>query len=123
MGKKFNKQVVDYVMDLLRVSSKESPITCKQLCGKVVDRYGTDVTPAKMRSIIHRIRCDSVIPLVLASGEGYYVSDDIQDITDYIGSLGERIAQIAEVRYSIIRQYRDMITGELFTEEAESRHG
>lgn len=115
-------EMVDVIIERLLDTSKESPVTNKQLCGLVNTMFGVSLTQPEMRTIIHRIRCDHVIHNLLAAGNGYYISHDVAEIMDYINSLQTRIEQIAHIKYAILKQYREMITMKMdFIEGGEDK--
>ena len=56
------------------------------------------IQPRRLRKIVNHIRNRSLIEGLLASGKGYYISTDRQEIEDYIESLEGRESAIRTVR-------------------------
>lgn len=68
----------------------------------------------RIRKIINYIRIKGLIPHLLSSSGGYFVSHDEQQIKRYIRSLQQREAAIAAVRNAIEKQKVNEVQGGLF---------
>ena len=79
---------------------KDKAITNSAIC-KALKAMGYKISDVRLRKIIHYIRANNIIPLLLATSRGYYVSNDSIEISDYIKSLDERINSITTVRDSL----------------------
>jgi hypothetical protein len=65
---------------------------------------GYKLTDARLRKIIHHIRIKNIIPLLIATSKGYYISNDENEIELYIKSLNERINSIQEIKDALMYQ-------------------
>lgn len=81
-------------------------ITNREIIEKMAPRFdqpGSKLTDARVRKIINHIRVNNLMPGLVASSKGYYVSNDPKEVQDYIDSLSGRIISISAVRSSMIR--------------------
>lgn len=85
---------------------KSSAITNKKICATLTEK-GYEISDTRLRKIIHNIRANDLVPLLIATSKGYYVSSDEKEIRDYVQSLSERINSINFIKQSIQRQWRN----------------
>lgn len=57
-----------------------------------------------VRKIVNHIRCNSIIPCLAASGNGYFVASNADEITETINSLEGRVNAIQEVIEALKQQ-------------------
>ena len=91
---------------LERHVGREAAITNAKMCDKM-NAYGYELNEARTRKIINHIRINALVSCLIATGKGYYVSEDEAEIKKYIKSLKDREAAIAAVRMAIEGQLRD----------------
>jgi hypothetical protein len=60
----------------------------------------------RIRHIIHVLRVSDTIPFLIATSKGYYISNDIDEINEYIGSIEDRLRSIYDIRRSLKRQLK-----------------
>lgn len=84
----------------LRVG-KEKAVTSSQIIKGFKDTKGIDLSGARVRKIINYIRMTEQLPLLIATSEGYYISNDKHEILDYIESLRGREKAIAAIRIKL----------------------
>ena len=96
------------VRGLQKRIGKESAITNKKMCVAMKER-GYDISDARLRKIIHHIRANDLIPLLLATSKGYYISQDNQEIENYIKSLQERANSIEFIKTCLQKQYSEKV--------------
>lgn len=78
-------------------------------------RYAASST---IRGVIHKIRTEHLLDNVVASTSGYWISNDIHEITKYLSSLQDRAMQIHEVQSALRKQLQRTLVGQLeITEE------
>ena len=95
------------IADMLRAAvGRENAITNKQIVERL-KKDGYTIGGPRVRGVIHDIRVQGSVKLVLATSDGYFVSKNSEEIDDYIESLNSRIVAIRSVRSSIIRQMLD----------------
>lgn len=84
---------------------KEKAVTNKHICKALKDR-GHKITDSRLRKIIHNIRANDTIPLLIATSRGYYIATDNQEIEDYIQSLEERANSILFIKNCLTKQFK-----------------
>lgn len=93
---------------LERKHGKEKAITNRVMCEKMAES-GYDIGETRVRKIINYIRVMDLVPCLVATAKGYYVSEDEREIKKYIGSLKDRAAAILAVADSLERQMDDIL--------------
>ena len=86
---------------------KENVITNCEMCCKM-EECGYDINEARMRKIINHIRNHCLVPCLVATGKGYYVTTSVQEMKNFIESLNGRIEAITAMRDSMMQQ-RDVL--------------
>lgn len=92
-----------FIRCLSRHEGKDNAITNKQIVDglKGTGYKCSDVTT---RKIINHIRVHGLVPMLLASSNGYYVSHNRSEILEYLESLQGRENAIKAVRVSLENQ-------------------
>lgn len=115
---KYEKDVIlpTIVQGLKSKIGKEKAITNKYICEKLKD-IGIKLTDSRLRKIIHHIRANDLVPLLIATSRGYYIATDNQEIEDYIKSLEERANSILFIKNCLKKQfkkekYRQLMNGQ-----------
>lgn len=67
---------------------------------------GTKISDARVRKIINYIRTHDLVPGLVATSKGYYVTRDPMTIKKYIQSLDARIREIQRVRDAMARDLK-----------------
>lgn len=88
---------------LERKVGKENAITNRVICEKMSE-CGYDIGEVRVRKIINYIRVMDLVPRLLATSKGYYVSRDKKELSLYIESLKDRAAAILAVADALKRQ-------------------
>ena len=78
---------------------KINSITNREIVAKM-KKYHPFLTEARVRKIINYIRKKNLVPGLIASSSGYYVTRDPREIERYIVSLSGRIKEIERIRES-----------------------
>lgn len=73
------------------------------ICERLKEQ-GYEVNDARIRKLINYIRVNGLVPRLIATSRGYYVSNDRKELQDYIKSLKGREDAIREVRLAIEKQ-------------------
>ena len=76
------------------------------------------ISDARVRKVINFIRCNDLVPCLIATSDGYYIAETEPELKDYEESLLGREEAIRAVRLSISRQRKKRYGGvqqELFT--------
>lgn len=64
------------------------------------------VSGPRIRKIINHIRIHDLIPGLIATSEGYYISNDPGEVKNYIESLEGRIKAISAVKASMQQHFK-----------------
>ena len=83
---------------------REMAVTNKAIIHGLRVNRGIKISEARVRKIINHIRCNDLVPCLIATSEGYYIAQTEQELLDYEESLEGREDAIREVRMSIRRQ-------------------
>lgn len=86
---------------------KENAVTNKQIVEKLSSKY--KITDARVRKIINYIRNKNIIPGLVASSDGYYVTNDPEELKRYISSLDQREAAIREVKIGMLNYLKEVL--------------
>ena len=82
---------------------KENSITNKTIC-KALKDLRHEITEPRLRKIIHSIRANNIIPLLLSTSKGYFVARDSKEVDDWIKSMEQRINSQKQVLNAIKKQ-------------------
>ncbi len=74
-----------------------------------LDHVGVRTSQPRIRKMLHALRVTDKVKRLVAHGRGYHVSDDIQEMNQYIESLEERVRQNQELIKAIKRQRDEFI--------------
>ena len=86
---------------------KANAITNKQICKKM-KALGHDVNDTRIRKIVNHIRNKNLVPFLLASSKGYWVSNDRKEIVEWIQSMEGRISSMAVVKNAVKSQLQHL---------------
>lgn len=84
---------------------KSKAYTNKQIVDAVKGKYNIKLNGPRLRKLIQYIRINDLVPLLVATSKGYYVSEDKEEIRDYIHSLEQRLHSIHNTTNSLKKQY------------------
>jgi hypothetical protein len=95
----------------------KAAVTNTMLCNFLRACTGEDnkpikVTDVRMRKLINHIRMKDLVPGLLASSKGYYVSNDPKEVKEYIQSLQGRENAIKGIRVRTQMYLNTMITNQ-----------
>jgi len=91
------------VQGLKNKIGKDKAVTNKHIC-KALKSFGHKITDSRLRKIIHNIRANDLVPLLIATSKGYYVSNDTKEVQEYITSLQERANSILFIKNCLQKQ-------------------
>ena len=83
---------------------KDKAITNSAMCKALSDK-GYDISEPRLRKIIHSIRIQGLIPLLLSTSKGYFVADNDEQIKNWCESMQQRINSQAQILKAIKEQY------------------
>lgn len=115
---KFTKDLNDYEKNTLlpimckcfaNHIGKENAVTNATICEKMNDKGYEKVSEARVRKIINYIRTNNLVPRLMASGNGYYITNNSDELKDYIESLIGRKEAIEGVICAVQKQYDDLV--------------
>lgn len=76
---------------------REKAVTNKEIIAKLKPK-GFKISDARVRKLINHIRNHNLVPGLIATSEGYYVSRDQSEVNRYIESLAGREKAIARIK-------------------------
>ena len=92
---------------------RQKAVTNKEIITGLKENLGIKIGEARVRKIINHIRCNDLVPCLVATSEGYYIAENERELLDYEESLEGREDAIREVRLSIHRQRLNKYHNEL----------
>ena len=82
-------------------------ITSREIKEKMT-AFGYEISEARIRKVVNVIRRHALVPCLVSSGKGYYVADEISQMSDCIDSLQGREDAIRVVREALMVQRDQM---------------
>lgn len=101
---RYEQRLVSVFADILKDHvGKENAITNKRMREKLLTNNNINIKPARVRKIIHFLRVKDVFQnyALLASSQGYYLSNNPEEIDKQIESLEQRMNSIDDVRVAL----------------------
>lgn len=104
------KKALSFIVGYFKFASitKNFPRKNKDVCRFLENHHKIKCTTPRMRKIIHEIRAKGIIPNLLASSKGYYISEDLNELEAYFESLDQRINSIKEIQDQIAHVIRNL---------------
>lgn len=93
---------VPFIASMLKQTNDDKPITNKEIENALEFIYHLDTTSVRIRAMIHYIRKNKLVENVIANSKGYFVTNDIDKLNNYIISLQQRENSIREIRMSFV---------------------
>lgn len=109
-----------FVRGFQKKIGKERAVTNRQIVKSLKGKY--KISDTRVRKIVNYIRTHNLLPGLIATSKGYYISQDITELKDYIQSLMGRENEIRRVRKSMVdylKQIHPQIQGYLSFTEAD----
>lgn len=88
-----------FVKALSKKVGKEKQVTSSQMIDGMWTNFKIKIEGSRVRKLINYIRNAGLIPGLIATNKGYYISNDPGEIQQYIKSLEEREAAIRAIRH------------------------
>ena len=95
------------VKSLQNKVGKENAVTNCYMVEKMQE-HGYKISEARVRKIVNYIRIHGLIDRLMASNKGYYITEDKNEMSNYIQSLIGREEAIHEVRETMENQMEKM---------------
>lgn len=92
---------------LVEYASKEK-VTSGFIINILSDKDGVTISGPRFRKIVNYIRLNFLLPGLIATSEGYYISKKPNEIKSYIESLEHRENAIKQVRRSMQKYYQTL---------------
>lgn len=97
---------------------KKSAIKNREICFMLNERIvagkhlpllnsGYSITEARLRKLIHFIRCNNLLPLLCSNSQWYYVAESKNEAKEYIEGLRDRIGEIRSVEIAMQKQFNN----------------
>lgn len=92
------KVIMPILIDgLKRKVGKSKAVTNGKICSSLKSK-GYKVSEPRIRKIIYFIRQNNAVPMLIASSKGYWVTNDVDEINDWLHSLKSRIEAMQETK-------------------------
>ena len=95
------------VRSLKQHVGRENAVTNKRM-REGLEAWGYKVSDARIRKLINHIRRYSRVECLMATGKGYYVTEDVAELEQYLKSLEKRAKAISEVKRQISSQLENL---------------
>jgi hypothetical protein len=69
--------------------------------------WNVKTSEPRIRHMIHILRVSDAVPFLVATSHGYYISNDKQEIEEYMGSVDDRLRSIYQIRRALKRQMKE----------------
>ena len=83
---------------------KANAITSKEIIARLT-KGGYNINGARTRKLVHHIRINGLVPRLMATSSGYYITNDKEELKTYLTSLKERISAIGSVLHALEKDY------------------
>lgn len=98
------------VKALLKKNGADNAVTNKQIRAGLLRNLNTEIADSRIRKIINHIRMNNMVPGLLASSKGYYVSTNAKEVKEYIDSLEGREKAIRGIKEKAKQYLNQIIT-------------
>lgn len=85
-------------------------VTNSIICARLKEK-GCKINPARIRKLVNYIRTHGIVPGLIATSKGYYISDDPLEVGKYIASLRGRENEIQHVRKTFEVYLENLMNG------------
>lgn len=100
-----SKQELDlvpiFVTSLKTHIGKERAVTSSSIAEGIYKYCRVKIQGPRIRKIINHIRVNSLVPCLVSSSKGYYISNSQEEMEQYIASLKERSGAILSVAQAL----------------------
>lgn len=97
------RTLLPIIANWLKQTNKLKPIINKKAT-MFLNNKGYKINEARFRKIVNAIRMRDIVPNVVATSKGYYVSSDAEEVAAYIQSLRDRAGAINAMADALVRQ-------------------
>lgn len=97
------RTLLPIIANWLKQTNKLRPIINKKAT-MYLNNKGYKINEARFRKIVNAIRMRDIVPNVVATSKGYYVSSDAEEVAAYIQSLRDRAGAINAMADALVRQ-------------------
>lgn len=97
-----DKLVPIIVKGLSKKHGKKNAITNKKMC-EALTKIGYDINGPRLRKIIHHIRVEQLLVGLCSNSKGYYITNSLEELGEYVVSLAQRIRSQQEIYKSMKR--------------------
>jgi len=98
---------IPHIIRLLEnARGKSRAISNKRISAILEHNWGYKLSGPRIRKVVNLIRNKGILQNVLANSRGYWISNDLDEITFYIQSLHQRSDAILSVAHALAEQRR-----------------
>ncbi len=103
------------VQKLKKATSKMRFVSCPEIVNSIYKHHGIKLGQGLVRSILHYIRINGIVKCVLATSQGYYITNDTLEMQVYLKSLKKRMRQIGALAMALDRQGHEKLGKQIST--------
>ena len=118
------------VKKLKNATSRQRFVSGSEIVNSLYKHHGIKITTGLLRSILHYIRINGILKCLLATGQGYFITNDTLEMQVYLKSLRKRIRQIGALVTALDRQGHEKLGKQISTKviktkkrKASKKHG
>lgn len=103
-------QIVPLVVEKLqKATSKSRFVSGPEICHSIYKHHGIKINSGLLRTILHYIRINGIVKCLLATGQGYYITNDTLEMQTYLKTLQSRIKQIGILKKALDAQGHEVL--------------
>ena len=91
-----------FIKGLSKKVGHKNAVTNKQMV-QGLKNLGHNVNDARVRKLINHIRNHNLIPGLIASSKGYFISHNPEEVESYVQSLAQRANEINRIKNGMMR--------------------
>jgi len=104
------KKIVPIIIERFKKRpGKENVVTNPKIIDGLQKHFGIKTSEPRIRKIIQFIRLNDLLPGLIATKHGYYLTNDIKELTEWIEQMRQRESIIRESRLIAEKNLRQMI--------------
>jgi hypothetical protein len=104
------KLIPAFVVSFKKHIGKGQAVTNKEII-EAFGKIDVHLSETQVRKIINHIRNNHLVPGLIASSKGYYITKDVNELKQYIKSLNGRENEIRRVKESMQQHLKYLIEG------------
>lgn len=109
------------VEKLKKATSRSRFVSGPEIVNSIYKHHGIKLTGGLLRSILHYIRINGIVKCLLATSQGYFITNDTLEMQVYLKSLRKRIRQIGALAIALDRQGHEKLGKQISTKVIKNK--